>query len=277
MPDKKMIQWRKCLGDQWDLCGLSPGSGTSASLWVSRKEKKRRYLISACTSTMDVAGNLLKPGGFPEWSWILAGIQTRGRGQLGRSWISRSGNLFATIRLPQSAATLGNLLPLALGAVLVEVMADLGLPAEVKWPNDILVGRTKVGGVLVEERGRDLLAGIGINVGQGPEADYFSHSFKIQAGSLQSFGVGLSVPRLWMQVEQCLARRFPAFITRPGRVVEQLGTCLAFRDEPIVVTNAGPWDGPATLVGISTSGGLILRTARGEQIIKRGQIIPPVF
>ncbi len=273
----EMTGWRKCLGGQWDLLALSRTSGISAPLWVSRNEKNRRYLVHACTSTMDVAGSLLKQDLFPRWSWILAATQTRGRGQLGRSWISRSGNLFATIRLPQSAGTLGNLLPLALGAVLAEVMAGLGLSAEVKWPNDILVGRTKVGGIIVEERGGTLLAGIGINVDQGPETDSFSHSFKIPAGSVQSFGVGVSVPGLWMQVEQCMTRCLPAFISCPGCVVERLGTCLAFRDEPIVVTNAGAGDGPATLVGISTSGGLILRTARGEQIINRGQIIPPVL
>ncbi|MBI9092864.1 MAG: biotin--[acetyl-CoA-carboxylase] ligase [Desulfobacterium sp.] len=277
MPNKEMTGWRKCLGGHWDFFELSPGSGISPPLWVSPKDKKRRYLARACTSTMDVAGRLVKQREFPRWSWILAGIQTQGRGQLGRSWISRSGNLFATIRLPQSAGTLGNLLPLALGAVLVEVLAELGLPAEVKWPNDILVGRTKVGGILVEERGGTLFAGIGINVDQGSEAESFSYSFKMPAGSLQSFGVDVSVPCLWMQVEKCLIRRLLEFISCPGRVVAQLGTCLAFKDEPIVVTNAGPRDGPATLVGISTSGGLIIRTARGDHIINRGQVIPPVF
>lgn len=274
--NEKMMRRQECLGGQWNLLSVSENRETPP-LWVSRKEDMIRYLVCVCTSTMDVAASLLKQNRFPQWSWILAGAQNQGRGQLGRSWISRPGNLFATIRLPQNAGTLGNLLPLALGAVLVEVMADLGLPAEVKWPNDILVGRTKVGGILVEERDGKSLAGIGINVHKGPEADFFSQSFKIIAGSFQTFGVRISVPHLWMRIERCLKHRLPAFISHPGRVVERLGTCLAFKNEPIIVTHAGPWDGPATLVDISTTGGLIIRTARGDQMIDRGQIFPQVF
>ncbi|SDU53165.1 biotin--[acetyl-CoA-carboxylase] ligase [Desulfobacula phenolica] len=275
--NKEMTRWQEYLGGKWDLFSNEGNLGTSESLWVSRKENMIRYLACDCTSTMDVSASLLKQNRFPQWSWILSEAQNQGRGQLGRSWISMPGNLFATIRLPQNAGTLGNLLPLALGVVLVEVMAELGLPAEIKWPNDILVGRTKVGGILVEERYGKSLAGIGINVHKGPEADFFSQSFKIIPGSFQTFGVKISVPHLWMRIELFLKHRLAAFISHPGHVVERLGKCLAFKNEPIIVTHAGPWNGPATLVDISATGGLIIRTARGDQMIDRGQISPRVF
>lgn len=102
----------------------------------------------------------------------LAEVQTAGRGRHGRRWVSAfGGNLTLSVgwRFDQSMRELGGL-SLACGAVLARVLADQGLTAHrLKWPNDIVVGHQKLGGILVELVGEahgptDAVIGFGLNV-----------------------------------------------------------------------------------------------------------------
>jgi len=110
---------------------------------------------------------------------VAADSQGAGRGRLGRTWFSPPGaNLHASL-LARPGGTAAGLFPVTLlvGAVVAESLTALGLPALVKWPNDVLVGGKKVAGVLTEMatlRGevRHVVVGIGLNVNtrQFPEA-----------------------------------------------------------------------------------------------------------
>ncbi|AYG65849.1 MULTISPECIES: biotin--[acetyl-CoA-carboxylase] ligase [unclassified Rhizobium] len=106
--------------------------------------------------------------------WVTAERQTGGRGRRGRPWVSEAGNLYASLLLidPAPMDRLGSL-PLAVAvAVHQAVRGVLPLaaePAEIKWPNDILIGRKKTCGILIEGEalpdGRyALVIGIGINI-----------------------------------------------------------------------------------------------------------------
>ena len=108
----------------------------------------------------------------------LAEEQTKGRGRLGRSWLSAPGrgltlSIVLTTALPVRDAS-QCLLVLALALVKV-LLSRYGLPAAVKWPNDVLIGGKKVAGILSEmeseeETVRFIVIGIGINVNQRGEA-----------------------------------------------------------------------------------------------------------
>lgn len=111
--------------------------------------------------------------------WVTAARQTGGRGRRGRPWVSDPGNLYASLLLidPAPMERLGSL-PLAIAvAVHQAVRAVLpfgGEPVEVKWPNDILIGRKKTCGILIEGETRPdgshaLVIGIGVNVASKPE------------------------------------------------------------------------------------------------------------
>jgi BirA family biotin operon repressor/biotin-[acetyl-CoA-carboxylase] ligase len=112
--------------------------------------------------------------GAPDLSVVLADEQTEGRGRAGRKWFTPPGSALALSVLLRPGA--GESDPqttrlTALGALAVAgALGDgYGLPAEVKWPNDVLLDRKKVCGVLAEAQwlGADLQAvilGIGINV-----------------------------------------------------------------------------------------------------------------
>lgn len=111
--------------------------------------------------------------------WVTAARQTGGRGRRGRPWASEPGNLYASHLLinPAPMERLASL-PLAIAVAVHQAIRQIlppgAEPLEVKWPNDILIGRKKTCGILVEgERMPDgryaLVIGIGINISVMPE------------------------------------------------------------------------------------------------------------
>ncbi len=111
--------------------------------------------------------------------WVTAERQTGGRGRRGRPWVSERGNLYASLLLidPAPMERLASL-PLAIAVGVHQAVRNVlpsgTEPLEVKWPNDILIGRKKTCGILVEgERLADgrhaVVIGIGINVSVMPD------------------------------------------------------------------------------------------------------------
>ncbi len=106
--------------------------------------------------------------------WVTAAIQTAGRGRRGRPWSTERGNLAASLLLidPASAdvaATLSFVAGVALHRAVVDVAgANVAPRLGLKWPNDLLLDRDKVAGILIEgERLPDgrfaTVVGIGVN------------------------------------------------------------------------------------------------------------------
>ena len=151
----------------------------------------------ATTSTNDDAKALAREGA-PDGTVVLAGRQTAGRGRLGREWHSAEGlGLYVSVllRAEEPPDRLGRY---ALAAAVAACRASraLGAPgAGIKWPNDVVVGRRKLAGILAElksgESGRELVLGIGINVGHG--TDDFPAELRETATSLALTG-GAPVP-----------------------------------------------------------------------------------
>jgi BirA family biotin operon repressor/biotin-[acetyl-CoA-carboxylase] ligase len=123
------------------------------------------------TSTNDIAEKLARDG-VAEGIVVFAETQTRGRGRLGRRWESPSGrglwfSVLLRPRLHPSAAT--QLTVMAAVAVVRAIERQTGLKPAIKWPNDILFGRRKCGGILLElgaelDRIRHVVLGIGLDV-----------------------------------------------------------------------------------------------------------------
>jgi BirA family transcriptional regulator, biotin operon repressor / biotin---[acetyl-CoA-carboxylase] ligase len=103
---------------------------------------------------------------------VVAQRQTSGRGRLGRQWHSSDqGNLYMSFGFrPQMAPAQMQMITLWMGVQICRYINErLGLPAQVKWPNDIVSGSRKLCGILAEarvdaDRTRDLVFGIGVNV-----------------------------------------------------------------------------------------------------------------
>lgn len=234
------------------------------------------YRAKTCSSTMDLAWDLAGRNLLPEFAFVRAEIQTHGRGQFGRAWVSAPGNLFVTIRLPDSAEVLDTLLPPALGLALVRALETLRVPARIKWPNDILIGLSKVGGILVEKKGPVIMAGMGVNICSAPESSLRENFFHIKSGCLSESGVNLEPSDLWTLVFEQIKGRIPGMMSDPLAVVEDTGAVLAFKGETVVLEETGDTDGPGRILGIDAQGRLIIETIKGIRSIRRGRIVPRV-
>jgi BirA family biotin operon repressor/biotin-[acetyl-CoA-carboxylase] ligase len=100
---------------------------------------------------------------------VFADQQSAGRGRLGRSWESPSGNLFVSVLLPPLPAEQVTALPLAAGLAVAEALDGLGVTPQLKWPNDVMIGGRKLGGILAEGLSgaaglEAVVLGIGLNV-----------------------------------------------------------------------------------------------------------------
>ncbi len=99
------------------------------------------HACGAATSSMDVAHALAASGDLPPWGSVIAASQTAGKGQLGRTWLSPRGNIYAALRLPAVPPFTHTAAAPAVGGLMAQALnAALGPAGRVrmKWPNDIV-------------------------------------------------------------------------------------------------------------------------------------------
>lgn len=198
--------------------------------------------------------------------WITAGRQLTGRGRRGRAWTSEPGNLYASLLLidPAPAERIASL-PLAVAvavhAAIRSVLPPGGEPLEVKWPNDILIGRKKTCGILLEGEAlpdgrRALVIGIGINIRHMPDdapygvtrlADHgagaspdevFAHLFREMADVLDAWDKGrgtAEISRRWRKVACGIGEKITVNLTDRSLV----GTFTGIDDRGFLMLDTG--------------------------------------
>jgi BirA family biotin operon repressor/biotin-[acetyl-CoA-carboxylase] ligase len=122
-----------------------------------------RLHLRATTSTNDRARELAAAGA-PHGTLVTAAAQSAGRGRQGRTWSAPPGRaLLMSLVLHDPPS----LLPLAAAVAVAEAA---GPQASIKWPNDVLLGRRKVAGILAEGRPQEgwAVLGVGLNVAVRP-------------------------------------------------------------------------------------------------------------
>ena len=128
-------------------------------------------VFQATTSTNDVVEKLARDG-VKEGAVVFAEAQTRGRGRLGRKWLSPAGKglWFSVLLRPDMRPQEMTRLTVASATALRRAIAQKsGLQTDIKWPNDILVARRKVAGILTEmsaelDHVKYVILGIGVDV-----------------------------------------------------------------------------------------------------------------
>jgi len=237
------------------------------------------YLYQEVGSTNQVAEELIYHGA-PHFSLVLADSQTAGKGREGRSWTTYPGKAlaFSLILYPDpgliGSAQLEMLSGLGALAVAEALRDHLGLNPEIKWPNDVLVDRKKVSGVLVDLNwsGSDLkgvVIGIGINVLRGSVPDF---DLNFPASSLEELG-GEEISRLDLLVN--LLDSFLKWYPRLGSqtFITAWDAYLAFKGEPVRLVSSGRTVDQGRLMGISPEGSLIILSGTGaERQYRSGEI-----
>ena len=164
----------------------------------------RIHRFERLASTNDLALDWLRQGRGRPGDVIIAECQSSGRGRRGRTWESPPGALLMTALLPvplESATWSG----LTAAAAIALAGRDLHVDTGVKWPNDVVCGGRKLGGVLVETRRGMGAVGIGLNVLAPPD-----EVFERPADCLASFREGLTLE----QVERSVLTRLGALWDR---------------------------------------------------------------
>jgi BirA family biotin operon repressor/biotin-[acetyl-CoA-carboxylase] ligase len=228
---------------------------------------------------MDVAEEAAHAGA-AEGTVVAAEEQTHGRGRRGRSWSSPPGaGLYLTFIFHPpltSAPAVLSLLTLASGvADRTAVLRATGFRAELKWPNDLMIGKRKLAGILSEGLGigtseQTVLVGIGLNVLAA------SHPGEIaeRATSLES-ELGRTVERATLFEELLVAMPRAYDALRHGDSDDMLH---AWREaSPSAVGHTVGWsDGTGAhrgvTVGIDNDGALLVKTARGIERVLAGEL-----
>lgn len=203
-------------------------------------------------------------------AWLIADRQTAGRGRAGRAWASQPGNLFASYLatlhcLPAKAGQLS----LVAGVATVDAIRRAGdVPGlRLKWPNDILVGNAKLGGILVESTSRSAepgiaaVIGVGLNLVSAPDEVGRAATFLARAGLTLSPHEALcflaQTMSDWISIwnnGEGFAQVREAWLARAGAL-----------GEPLTINAArGPVSG--TFAGLDDSGALLLDDGEGRRL-----------
>ncbi|MGA8042335.1 MAG: biotin--[acetyl-CoA-carboxylase] ligase [Terracidiphilus sp.] len=232
----------------------------------------------ATTGSTNTEALLAARTGAPHGSVFLADEQTAGRGRGDHRWDSAPGaGLYVSVllRLPLAADRLP-LLPLAAGLAAANAIQNVaGLDIDLRWPNDLLIGDRKAGGILAESRldGSALafaVVGIGINAHQRS----FDAGLATPATSLDlAAGRTVSRQRLLaallksLEHETKLLCEAEAAKTLPARVAEQ-STWLKGRHVEV----HGPQACSGVTAGLDDHGFLRVQTAGGIMTVQTGGI-----
>jgi len=225
------------------------------------------YLYEAeCESTQ----LLLLGSGLPEGAVAATDHQTGGRGRLGRRWEATpaSSVLVSVLLHPQQERHLPELSLVAALAATEAVEAATGLSAQIKWPNDVMLNRRKVGGILSELSNGTVVVGIGINVNQG--RDELPAEAPTEPGSLRTLtGATYDRAALLGSLLFRLERIYDGW--RHGGLTDLYGEIGArdfLRGRRITVDGE-----PATALQILRDGRLEIETDSGEQrAIESGEV-----
>ena len=164
----------------------------------SRFLGRKIYYYDIAKTTNDLAKELAGQGA-PNGAIVLAEEQNSGRGRLGRYWHSpkHKGIYFSTIlHPPVSLAEASQVTMVSAVALALAIRRVTGVPAGIKWPNDLLVGGRKLCGILTEmsaemDRIEYLVVGAGLNVNHTgedftPDILDTATSLRLESGSEQS-------------------------------------------------------------------------------------------
>ncbi len=203
---------------------------------------------------------------------IVAKTQSAGRGRLTRTWLSELGGLYFSVVLkPTQTAFLHNLTQLMALSV-CQALRELKAEAQLKWPNDVLVGNKKICGILSEAvtsaNGFEaLVLGVGVNVAQQD----LSRAGQ-PAVSLAMLGIESDVEKILQQIldhffahyEQVLQNGFSAIRTDYLTYFPYIGKEVEIRHGITPVRG--------TVQAISSAGELVLNTPAGQTVISIGDM-----
>ena len=230
----------------------------------------RRIVYHASTGSTNDDAKALAASGEPQGTVVLAVEQTAGRGRAGKSrWITPAGTSVAVsvlLRPAMAPDRLGALAMIAGLAAVAAVRRGASVEAALKWPNDVLVGESKLGGILVESAlgGAGVayaVIGIGLN-GNLRETDLgpLPNAAIAPATLLEAAGRPVSREGVIAALLAELDVRYAALPGGASELVRDYRAALSTLGRSVVVSGAGvSTEGIAE--DVTEAGALVLRLA----------------
>lgn len=205
----------------------------------------------------------------------VADFQDSGRGRLGRPWVAQPGTMVAmSVMLRPSVADPGRWLwlPLLTGLAVADgLRAAAGARAELKWPNDVLVGRKKICGILAERV--DCPPAPAVIIGIGINTKMTSAEIPVPtATSLAIEGLPADPGPVVVGVLRAFASWYARWESGDDLAADYAAACSTIgRRVNVVVTESETFTGVAT--GVDANGCLVVAGADGEQTFSAGDIV----
>ena len=204
-----------------------------------------------------------------EGTVVVAESQTGGRGRMGKKWISPEGGIWLSIILkPRIQPLYASRITLMAGVSVAKTIAGLGLPARIKWPNDVLINGKKVCGILTEigaevDMVDYIVVGIGIDANVDTES--FPEEFRETSTSLKK-ELGKDVNRA--EFVQGLLLEFEVLYLK----FQKEGFSSILHEWRNLSATIGEWVKITTqtrtiygeAIGVDNEGALILETGEGQ-------------
>jgi len=211
---------------------------------------------------------------------VVAEEQTAGRGRFGRSWYSeKSSGIYASVilRPPLAPAVAPVLTLMAAVAAHQAISTTTGLPADIRWPNDVLVDGKKVCGILTEmsaevDRLHAVVLGIGINVNHREmpsELKSIATSLRIEAGKT------ISRAQILVALLKELERKYHLLLDEgSAAIARRWAAASTFAEGKRVRVLSGTGQFVATTVGLESNGALRVRREDGrEELLVSGEVV----
>ncbi|MEM6856328.1 MAG: biotin--[acetyl-CoA-carboxylase] ligase [Pseudomonadota bacterium] len=232
-------------------------------------------MVEQTGSTNADLADRVRAGQARDGQWLVARRQNAGRGRQGREWFDGTGNFMGstTVELLSGdppPASVSFVAALVVYDAVGDILADGARPS-LKWPNDVLIGRAKLAGILLEMVKGHLVVGIGVNLARAPSLE------DRDAVSLADFGPAPAVDSF----AQTLAHRFEERL-KSWREHGLAATLAEFElcsiQTPGAPVKVHDQDGSfveGVFAGLDeTDGALRLRLADGsERVIRAGDIV----
>lgn len=216
--------------------------------------------------------------GAPHGTLAVAEFQSAGKGRLGRRWQAPEGSsvMMSLLLKPEFEPQYASMLTVVMGLSVAQAVQMLGAQVSIKWPNDVVMSRRKICGILTEmglngNNIREVVIGVGINV----NLKEIPQELQDKATSLY-LETGKTYDRVQVLAEilESFEQNYETFIRTCdlSGMIEEYNKLLANRNQPVRILDRNlPWEG--TALGINEQGELLVKDEQGEiQVVRAGEV-----
>lgn len=217
--------------------------------------------LETINSTNDYAISLKETAVFKEGLVVTANYQSGGNGQRGKAWESNANEnlLLSVIIQPNIAVENQFEISKIIALSVCDLLTNLGLNSKIKWPNDILITKEKVAGILIQNilKGTSIshsVIGIGLNINQLQFKKYSPKATSLQLLMKKEFDIA----KISMQLLQFLAERMKQY--RNGFSQDQDYLSSLYLKDKVAAFESKDLQFMGIIKGVNQNGKLLIKT-----------------